>query len=128
MTNLRLGALARLGLDYESLAPQFPRLIYASISGYGPDGEGGAKAGYDVGAFWSRSGLALSLTPEGAEPPVPRPGLGDHPTGLALAAGVCAALVERQRTGRGQFVSTSLLRTGAYVAGSIWPVARTVDF
>jgi crotonobetainyl-CoA:carnitine CoA-transferase CaiB-like acyl-CoA transferase len=118
VTNLRLPALARLGLDHESLAKRFPALIYAAITGYGTSSDGADKAGYDVGAYWSRSGMALALTPDGTEPPVSRPGMGDHPTGMALAAGICAALVERNRTGRGQFVSTSLLRTGAYVIGS----------
>ncbi|ONH22935.1 hypothetical protein BL253_34265 [Pseudofrankia asymbiotica] len=67
-----------------------------------------------MGAYWSRAGIAFALTQEGTPPPVSRPGLGDHPTAMALAAGVCAALVEQRTHGRGQFVTTSLLRTGAY--------------
>ncbi|MBX6387558.1 MAG: CoA transferase [Frankia sp.] len=114
VTNYRLAGLARLGLDYETLSARFPKLVYAAITGYGTEGDGADKPGYDIGAYWSRAGVALSVTQEGTPPPVPRPGMGDHPTAMALAAGVCAALVEQRRTGRGQFVTTSLLRTGAY--------------
>lgn len=118
VTNLRLSALARLGLDYESLSSRFPGLVYGAITGYGASGEGADRAGYDIGAYWSRSGMALAISQPGTPPPVSRPGMGDHPTGLALAAGICAALLEQRRTGRGRFVTTSLLRAGAYVVGS----------
>jgi len=118
VTNLRSAALARLGLDYPALAARYPRLVYAAITGYGQTGPAAGKAGYDIGAYWSRSGMALALAPDGAEPPVSRPGQGDHPTGLAAAAGIAAALYSRERTGSGQLVSTSLLRSGAYAIGS----------
>jgi crotonobetainyl-CoA:carnitine CoA-transferase CaiB-like acyl-CoA transferase len=118
VTNMRTSALARLGLDYETLAPLYPRLVYAAITGYGGTGPAAGKAGYDIGAYWSRSGMALALAPDGSEPPVSRPGQGDHPTGLAAAAGIAAALYSRERTGCGQLVSTSLLRAGAYAIGS----------
>jgi crotonobetainyl-CoA:carnitine CoA-transferase CaiB-like acyl-CoA transferase len=128
VSNLRAGALARLGLDYETLAQRNPRLVYAAISGYGAHGEAAEKAGYDVGAFWSRSGMALALTPQGNEPPVPRPGMGDHVTSLATAAGITAALFARHTTGVGQQVLTSLLRTGAYVvSGDIATKANGTD-
>jgi crotonobetainyl-CoA:carnitine CoA-transferase CaiB-like acyl-CoA transferase len=116
VTNLRPAALGGLGLDYETLSVRFPRLVYASITGYGQAAP--EKAGYDIGAFWSRAGIALALTPEGDAPPVSRPGLGDHPTGLAMVAGIAAALFQRERTGAGSLVETSLLRTGLYVLGS----------
>lgn len=118
VTNLRTSALTRLGLDYATLAPRFPRLVYAAISGYGDTGPAAGKAGYDIGAYWSRSGMALALAPDGTDPPVSRPGQGDHPTGLAAAAGIAAALYSRERTGAGQLVSTSLIRSGAYAIGS----------
>ncbi|MBL7499478.1 CoA transferase [Frankia sp. CNm7] len=114
VTNLRLAALARLGLDYDTLSARFPRLVYAAATGYGTTGEGADKPGYDMGAYWSRAGVAHAVTQAGTAPPVSRPGMGDHPTGLALAAGVCAALVRQRVTGRGEFVTTSLLRTGSY--------------
>ena len=116
VTNLRSSALERLGLDWATISARFPRLVYAAITGYGtgdPD-----RPGYDMGAFWSRAGTALALTPKGGEPPFQRPGMGDHITAVNAAAGICAALLARSRTGTGQLVSTSLLRAGTYVIGS----------
>ena len=116
VTNLRPSALRRLELDYDTLSATLPRLVYASVSGYG--GSADDRPGYDIGAYWSRSGLANALTTPGQAPPVSRPGLGDHPTGLATAAGIAAALYARERTGRGTLVQTSLLRTGLYAISS----------
>jgi crotonobetainyl-CoA:carnitine CoA-transferase CaiB-like acyl-CoA transferase len=114
LTNVRLAALERLGLSYEQVAPRYPRLVYAVIAGYGLDGPDRDRATYDVGAFWARSGIAHLLTTPGGEPPFQRGGMGDHPVGVTLSAGIGAALFARQRTGRGQLVSTSLLRQGLY--------------
>jgi len=102
VTNLRPGALERLGLDPGALGARHPRLVYGAITGYGMEGEDRDRAGYDVGAYWARSGLAHTLVPPGELPPALRSGMGDH------------QLHERQRTGRGGLVSTSLLRTGMY--------------
>ncbi len=114
LTNLRLGALERLGLDYDTLAARFPRLIYAHVTGYGRDGPDADRAAYDIAAFWARSGIANLLTAPGADPPFQRGGMGDHSVGLASAAGISAALFERERSGTGQLVATSLLRQGVY--------------
>ena len=116
VTNLRPAALRRLELDYDCLAQKLPRLVYASVTGYGSGDDD--RPGYDIGAYWSRSGLANALTAPGQAPPVSRPGLGDHPTGLATAAGIAAALYARERTGQGTLVQTSLLRTGLYAISS----------
>jgi crotonobetainyl-CoA:carnitine CoA-transferase CaiB-like acyl-CoA transferase len=117
VTNLRQSALERLRLDHETLLSRHRRLVYALITGYGTAGPSADKAGYDIGAFWSRAGVARSLSSPGAEPPVQRPGMGDHLTGLAAAGGVAAALVSRATTGEGQLVTTSLVRAGAYFIG-----------
>ena len=114
VTNIRPAALARLGLDPDSLAERFPKLVYGLITGYGLEGPDADRAAYDVAAFWSRSGIASSLTPPGSTPPFQRGGMGDHNAGLALCSGICAALFRRERTGKGQLVSTSLLREGLY--------------
>ncbi|RMH68187.1 MAG: CoA transferase, partial [Actinomyces sp.] len=114
VTNVRLGGLERLGLDPDSVSSRHPHLVYASITGYGLEGPERDTAAFDIAAFWARSGIASLLTPPGGDPPFQRGGMGDHNTGLAAAGAVCAALVARQRTGRGQVVSTSLLREGAY--------------
>lgn len=120
VTNVRPGALARAGLDHETALARNPRLVYAHVSGYGLDSEDRDRAAYDVGAFWSRAGVAASLTPEGADLPYQRGGMGDHMAGLAAAGAVSAALFARERTGEGQLVSTSLLRIGMYMLG--WDV------
>ncbi len=117
VTNLRPDALARLGLDAETLTARLPRLVYAGITGYGRTGPERDRPGYDVGAFWARSGVAHTLAPEGAPPPQIRGGFGDHVTAIATVAGIVAALYERERSGKGRVVETSLLRTGAYCLG-----------
>ena len=114
ITNIRTGALRRIGLDFESLTAANPRLVYGLITGYGNDGPDADRPAYDVAAFWARAGLAHLLTRPGDTPPFQRGGMGDHSVGMTLAGAVCAALVARTRTGAGQLVSTSLYRQGAY--------------
>ena len=124
VTNARPGALARAGLDYETVSERNHRLVYAHVTGYGLEGEARDRAAYDVGAFWSRAGVAAALTPDGADLPYQRGGMGDHMAGLAAAGAVSAALFARQRTGTGQLVSVSLLRIGLYMLG--WDVNMAV--
>jgi crotonobetainyl-CoA:carnitine CoA-transferase CaiB-like acyl-CoA transferase len=114
VTNVRPGALQRLGLDFESVAPDNPRLVYGLITGYGETGPDADRAAYDIAAFWSRAGVAHLLTRPGDTPPFQRGGMGDHMAGMTLAAAICAALLARDRTGSGQLVTTSLYRQGAY--------------
>jgi len=115
ITNIRMDALRRLGLDPETLRAADQRLVYGIITGYGLEGPDADRAAYDIGAFWARSGIAHLLDPPGGDgPPFQRGGQGDHNAGMTLAAGVCAALVARGRTGEGQLVHTSLLRHGMY--------------
>ena len=123
---VRPAGLARMGLDPESLTERFPRLIYGQLTGYGATGPDVDKAGYDIGAFWSRSGLAHTTVAPDELPPAIRSGQGDHTTGLSMAAGVLAALFDRERTGAGRVVSTSLLRTGIYTLG--WDVGVYLRF
>ena len=114
ITNVRPGALRRIGLDFETVAARNPRLVYGLITGYGETGPDADRAAYDVAAFWARAGLAHLLTRPGDTPPFQRGGMGDHTAGMTLVAAVCAALVARSRSGVGQLVSTSLYRQGAY--------------
>jgi crotonobetainyl-CoA:carnitine CoA-transferase CaiB-like acyl-CoA transferase len=114
LTNVRLAGLERLGLDYASLKTRNPRLVYAAINGYGFDGPDADRAGYDIAAFWARSGIAHALTQPGADPPFQRGGMGDHSVALTCAGAVSAALYAREKTGEGQLVTTSLLRQGVY--------------
>jgi crotonobetainyl-CoA:carnitine CoA-transferase CaiB-like acyl-CoA transferase len=114
ITNVRPGALRRIGLDFETVAAANAGLVFGLITGYGETGPDADRAAYDVAAFWARAGLAHLLTRPGDTPPFQRGGMGDHTAGMTLAAAVCAALVARSRTGTGQLVTTSLYRQGAY--------------
>ena len=126
VTNLRAGALERLGLDHDAVLERHPHLVYGLVTGYGHEGDERDRAGYDVGAYWARSGMANIMVPPGTLPPSPRSGMGDHQTGMSMAAGVVAKLLERTRTGRGGFVTTSLLRTGMYSIG--WDLGIQLRF
>lgn len=118
LTNVRPGGLARAGLDPATLRKRNPRLVYASLTGYGLEGPEADRPGMDAAAFWAASGLAAMFTPKGGEPIQLRTAFGDHVAAMALAAGVLAALYERERTGQGRLVEASLLRAAHYAAAS----------
>lgn len=118
LTNVRPGGLARAGLDYAALSALNPRLVYANVTGYGLEGPDVDRAGFDIAAFWSRSGWARLTAPKGVDPFPIRTGVGDHVTSLSTVAGILAALHGRNNTGKGQHVDSSLLRTGTYTLGS----------
>jgi len=124
VTNLRAEPLARAGLDWPTLGARHPRLVYAHVTGYGDTGPECHRPAYDIGAFWARAGIAAALTPPGTDPPYQRGAFGDHTAGITAAGGVAAALLARERTGRGQLVSTSLLRLGVFVLG--WDTNTTL--
>ncbi|OLC74488.1 MAG: CoA transferase [Acidobacteria bacterium 13_1_40CM_4_65_8] len=115
--NYRPGVVAALGLDYESLNAVNPRLIYASISGYGQTGPDRQKGGFDLVAQ-GVSGI-MSITGEAGGPPV-KAGvpLTDLGAGLFALVGILAAVEHRHRTGAGQHIDTSLVEAG--VALSVW--------
>jgi crotonobetainyl-CoA:carnitine CoA-transferase CaiB-like acyl-CoA transferase len=124
ITNLRVVALERWGLDYTRVSECHPRLIYAQVTGYGEIGPDQNRASYDIGAFWSRTGVASLLSKPTDPPTSQRGGMGDHTTAMTTAAGISAALFDRERSGEGQRVSTSLLRTGLYFIG--WDVSEAL--
>jgi len=119
--NNRPGVMQGFGLDYASLAPDYPGLIYASISGYGQTGPDASRGGFDLIAQ-GVSGL-MSVTGEPGRPPakvgVPLTDLG---AGLFALSAILAALHYRARTGRGQYIDTSLVEAG--VALSVWESAQ----
>ncbi len=117
LTNLRPAALRRVSLGPDETCGRHKRLVYAIITGYGLDGPEADKGAYDIAAYWARAGIAQSLRPPGGPLPFQRGGMGDHTAAMTCAAMTSAALVERARTGRGQLVSTSLLRQGVYTIG-----------
>ncbi|WP_328437037.1 CoA transferase [Streptomyces sp. NBC_00444] len=118
VTNLRPGALERLGLSPDEIRTRHPRLVVGTLTGYGWTGAERDRAGYDVSAFWARPGIAAMLNPTGEPPPGIRPGLGDRTAAANLVAGVLAALLRRERTGEGGVVDVSLLRSGTYANGN----------
>ena len=117
LTNMRPQFLQRVGLDSATLLKRLPRLVYASLTAYGLEGPDRDAPGFDMAAFSGRSGLADRATPAGGQPPILPGGLGDNVSALALVSGIAAALFHRERSGRGQLVATSLLRTGIYSIG-----------
>ncbi|MCB1488420.1 MAG: CoA transferase [Bauldia sp.] len=108
MQNFRPGVAARLGVDYESAARINPRLVYASISGYGDEGPWVKRPGQDLLAQ-ARSGVMWLNGDEGQGPVPFGLAIGDMLAGAALAQGILAALVRRGITGKGCHVETSLL-------------------
>ncbi|MEM7407794.1 MAG: CoA transferase [Pseudomonadota bacterium] len=116
VTNLPLPGRPRLGIEYETLKALNPRLIYASVSAYGEQGPDANRPGFDSTALWARSSLMDMVRPSPDSPPARSlPGMGDHPTAMALFGGIMAALYRRERTGTGTYVSTSLMANGLWM-------------
>src|SRR6266404_5046754 len=112
-------ARKRLKLTYEDVASWNPRLIYADVTGYGDKGPDADLPGFDITAYGARSGL-LSLTRDsGAPPTLPPSGSGDHATAVGLYGAIVTALYRRERTGKGGYVTTSLLAQGVW-SGSMY--------
>src|ERR1700741_3681169 len=109
-------ARRRLKLEYEDVAQWNPRLIYADLNGFGEKGPDANLPGFDITAYWARSGL-LSLTRDAGLPPTwPAAGSGDNATAVGLYAAIVTALYRRERTGKGSYVTTSLLAEGVWSA------------
>ncbi len=111
----------RLGIDVEHIRAERPDIVYVRGSAYGPHGPEAERGGFDVATYWARGGIANALTPPGSPRPIgPRAGFGDLMAGMALAGGVAAALLKRQRTGIGSVVDVSLLGL------AMWQIAPDV--
>ena len=123
ITNHPLPMRRDCGLTYEDLAPLNPRMIYASFTAYGEEGPERDREGFDLVAYWARSGLMDLVRQRGAEPAQSLPGMGDHPSAVAVYANIVTALLRRERTGKGGKVHTSLLANGLW---SVSCVAQAV--
>src|SRR3982075_3219807 len=109
-------ARARLKLEYQDVVRWNPRLIYADISGFGDKGPDANLPGFDITSYWARSGL-LSMTRDAGAPPTwPVAGSGDNATAVGLYSAIVTALYRRERTGKGSYVTTSLLAEGVWSA------------
>jgi len=117
ITNYPQPVRERLGLRYETLKAHNPRLIYAAFSGYGEEGPDKDQVGFDVTAFFARSGLLDCNRYEGQPPGVVMPAQGDRSSGISLFAGIMVALWQREQTGEGGMVSSSLLANGLWANG-----------
>jgi crotonobetainyl-CoA:carnitine CoA-transferase CaiB-like acyl-CoA transferase len=128
LTSLLPRARKKLRIDHDDIRAVNPNIVYAVGSGQGARGPEAEKGGYDSISFWSRGSISSSVTPTGAPPiGMPAGAFGDSLSGVALAGGIAAALVNKARTGEGSLVDGSLLGTamwcmqmgivGAHVAG-----------
>jgi len=108
----------KLRLRYEDVAAVNPRLVYASFTGYGETGPDADQVGFDANAYFARSGLLDGCRYDGAYPGVPMPAQGDRGSGISLALGIMMALWNRERTGRGTKISSSLLANGLWANGN----------
>jgi crotonobetainyl-CoA:carnitine CoA-transferase CaiB-like acyl-CoA transferase len=109
-------ARKKLRLEYDDVAHWNPRLIYADLTGFGEKGPDAALPGFDLTAYWARSGLLFMTRDAGSPPTWPVAGSGDNATAVAIYAAVVTALYRRERTGKGSYATTSLLAAGVWSA------------
>jgi crotonobetainyl-CoA:carnitine CoA-transferase CaiB-like acyl-CoA transferase len=118
ITNYPLGVRDKLRLHYADISALNPQAIYASLTPYGESGPEAGSTGYDATAWWARSGLMDSVRASSDTPPgVSVPGMGDHMTACSLYGAIVTALYQRQRTGQGCMVGSSLLANGLWANG-----------
>ncbi len=134
ISNYTPDLIEKFELSYGTLSELNKNLIYAHLTGYGEEGEDVNKPGYDTTAYWARSGLTGLIHDLNVQTGSMPCGTGDHPVSLALFGSIMLALYQRQMTGRGAKVSTSLMATGAWsnscqvqaaLVGAEFPVRRT---
>jgi formyl-CoA transferase len=115
ITNFPFPVRERLGLRAEDLLHLNERLIYASLTPYGEHGPERDRTGFDTTAWWARSGLMEMVRSTGeTERALSMPGMGDHPTAMAMYGAIVTALYRRQQTGKGGEVTTSLVANGLW--------------
>src|ERR1700748_1767851 len=112
-------ARKKLKLEYDDVSQWNPRLIYADLTGFGEKGPDAALPGFDITAYWARSGL-LAMTRDAGSPPTwPVAGSGDNASAMGLYSAIVSGLYFRERTGRGTCVGTSLLAEGIWATGTL---------
>ncbi|MBE6969041.1 MAG: CoA transferase [Ruminococcaceae bacterium] len=115
VTNMREKSLKKLGLDYETLRELNPRMVYAHTTGFGTEGPDAPRPGYDVTSFMARSGLFTSFMPPDGKPMTIPNSLGDMITGMSMTIGLLGAYAGAKRTGKGEFVTSSLFGSACWV-------------
>ena len=133
ISNYRLKALTKLGLDYEAMSARHPHIIWGILTGFGTEGPVANNPGYDTVAFWARSGAMIDLCENGEVPLTPPFALGDFGTAGTLAGACAACLYQQEKTGRGEKVMVSLYGQAiwdnaailqAEYHGNHWPKSR----
>ena len=134
VVNLRDKALKKLGLDYETIHEEFPTLIWAQMRGYGEYGPEKDSPGYDAVCWAARGGVANVFREDGESPAIAPQAFGDNNAACMLAGGICAALFNRTRTGKGEKVVTNLYAAAIFASdigicaqqfGADYPKSRT---
>ncbi len=121
LTNYTPSAVSGLGMDYRTLIRINPKLVYGSLNGFGTKGPDRDLRGLDYTAAWARGGLMHTLAEPGGRPVAPRNGMMDRVAGAHLLSGVCAALMHRDKSGKGQKIDISLYQT------AVWTLAEDVQ-
>lgn len=117
ITNFIGEHITRYQYEHERLAKINPRLIYAHVTGFGTKGPDVERRSFDATAWWARSGLMEFVRDKDVKPVTSAPGMGDHATSMSLFSAIACALYKRERTGKGSYVSTSLLANGIWSNG-----------
>lgn len=118
VTNLLPDSRQRMGIDVDQVRARNPKIIYARGHGYGIRGDLASQGGFDLAAYWARGGIADAYSDgTGSYPPIQRPAFGDSYGGLAIAGGIAAALLKRERTGEPSVVDVSLLNAAIWQLG-----------
>jgi len=113
-TNVRLGSINRMGLDYASLHQRFPQLIYLHFNGFGYEGPEAARPGFDATAFWGMTGMAVDWPDRGNAPLRPGPAFGDMVCAFSILSAILGGIIHRGNTGEGLRLTTSLLANGLW--------------
>lgn len=126
LTNNRIKALERQGLDYDTLKQKYPALIYAVLTGFGDTGPDVDRPGFDTVAFWASGGFLadMSIKSENSYPVATPAAVGDISSGTILFGGIMAALFNRQKTGKGDRVTTSLFGSAVWFMGYMNIIAQ----
>ncbi|GAA4064996.1 MULTISPECIES: CaiB/BaiF CoA transferase family protein [Actinomadura] len=119
VTNYPHAVRTRLHLTYDEVAAWNPRIVYADFTGFGNAGPDAALPGFDMTAYWARSGLLAMTRDADAPPTLPVEGSGDYVSAMGLYSAIVTGLYHRERTGRGTCVGTSLLAHGVWATGTL---------
>ena len=114
LTSTRVKSIKKLGYDFDTLHEKYPRLVMAQVLGFGAKGPLKDAAGFDVTAYMSRGGVYHTLLNRGSQPMIPTNGFGDFQIASTILSGVMAALYAREKSGVGDYVTTSLFHCGVW--------------